>query len=595
MLVPTVMSRSFVIVRVIIVPILLALLSADAARAQLRAELVANGFERPVTIVPDPLTPGTLIVLEQPGRARVIVNGAVQATPFLDLTSEVKHLVEQGLLGLAFSPDGTRVFVQFVKRRDPDLGIGDTVIARFRRSANPLVLDPASRFDLVWPDGQRIIEQPSAVHKGGNLVFGPDGYLYVGLGDGGAGGHAPGAQSPEVLLGKMLRIDVSVPDNHPTGYQIPADNPFVNGVPVSALHEIWAFGYRNPWRFSFDDFGADATGALIVGDVGEDTLEEINYEPAGRGGRNYGWYIREGTMATPNVSPLREPAYLPLTEPMAQYPHTIGRSVTGGFMYRGSTLSSFYRGRYFVADFYGAVYSAGLVTDAAGEGHVVDVMDHAAELGMPRLITTFGRGLDGELYFASLVGGSIYKIVPDTPDLPAPPSLTTNVTGSTVTLSWQSGAGGGPVLAYQLEAGSAPGAADLMIAQSLGTELIVPQVPPGQYYVRVRGVNSSGPGEASPEIVVRIGCGGAPPVAAGLTASVGPGGVVALAWDVIGEASGYLIEAGSAPGLADLAVIPVGAAAVSVPAPSGTYFVRVKAVTPCGITMPSNEVEVVVP
>ena len=579
----------------VLVSILLVLLSADAVRAQLRAELVVGGFERPVAIVPDPLNPGTLIVLEQPGRARVIADGVLQTAPFLDLTSEIKHEVEQGLLGLAFSPDGTRVFVQFVKRRDPDLGIGDTVIARFRRSADPLVLDPASRFDLVWPDGQKIIEQPKAVHKGGNLVFGPDGYLYVGLGDGGAGGNAPGAQSPEVLLGKMLRLDVSVPDNHPTGYQVPADNPFVTGVPVPALHEIWAFGYRNPWRFSFDDFGAGATGAMIVGDVGEDTLEEINYEPAGRAGRNYGWYMREGSGLTPNVSPSREPAYLPLTEPIAEYPHTIGRSVTGGFMYRGSALPSVYRGRYFVADFYGAVYSVGLATDPAGEGHVLDVMDHAAELGNPRLITTFGRGLDGELYFASLVGGSVYKIVPDTPDLPAPPTLTTNVSGSTVMLSWQPGIGGGPVLAYQLEAGSSAGTADLMIAHPIGTELAVADVPPGRYYVRVRGLNSSGLGEPSNEAPVRVGCDGVPSGPAGFTANVGAGGVVSLVWKAVAAASSYLIEAGSAPGLSNLAVIPVSDASFSVPAPSGDYFVRVKAVTPCGITMASNEVEVVVP
>jgi glucose/arabinose dehydrogenase len=588
------MYRSMAVLQAL-VPILLILVSADAARAQLRAELVAEGLERPVAIIPDPLSPGTLIVLEQPGRARVIVNGAVQATPFVDLTAEVKHETEQGLLGLAFSPDGTRVFIQFVKRRDPDLGIGDTVIARFRRSVDPLVLDSASRFDLVWPDGQRVIEQPTPVHKGGNIVFGPDGYLYIGLGDGGAGGNAPGAQSPDVLLGKMLRLDVSVPDNHPTGYQIPAGNPFVDGVPVQALHEIWAFGFRNPWRFSFDDFGAGATGAMIIGDVGEDTLEEINYEPAGRGGRNYGWYIREGSLPTPNVSPFREPAYQPLTNPMVDYPHTIGRSVTGGFVYRGSTLEPLYRGRYFVADFYLGVYSLGLVTDSAGEGHMDDVMDHSAELGHPRFITTFGRGLDGELYFSSLIGGRIYKIVPDTPELPGPPSLATSVNGSTVSLSWQSSAGGGPVLGYQMEAGSSPGAADLMITQTTATGLVVPGVPPGRYYLRVRGVNSSGFGEASSEISVRVGCGGTPSVPADLTANTGPGGVVSLVWSGVGEASGYLIEAGSATGLANLAVIPVVAPSISVPAPSGTYFVRVKAVTPCGITTPSNEVVVVVP
>jgi glucose/arabinose dehydrogenase len=588
------MFKSIPVVSVL-VPLLIVLVWFDEAHAQLRAELVVNGLERPVAIVPDPLNPGTLIVLEQSGRARVIVNGVLHATPFLDLTSEVKHEVEQGLLGLVFSSDGTRVFVQFVKRRNPDLGIGDTVIARFTRSANPLVLDPASRFDLVWPDGQRIIEQPSAVHKGGNLVFGPDGFLYVGLGDGGAGGNAPGAQSPEVLLGKMLRIDVNVPDNHPTGYQIPADNPFVDGLPLPALPEIWAFGYRNPWRFSFDDLGAGATGALIVGDVGEDTLEEINYEPAGQGGRNYGWYIREASIPTPNVSPFREPAYLPLTNPTAEYPHTIGRSVTGGFVYRGSTLASLYQGRYFVADFYGAFYSVRFGVDAAGEGHVSDVIDHAAELGRPRLITTFGRGLDGELYFASLAGGSIYKIVPATPELPAPPSLTTSVTGTTVALSWQPGSAGGPVLSYQLEAGSSPGAADLMIVETTGTELSVPDVPPGQYYVRVRGSNSSGAGAASLEVPIRIGCGGAPSVPAELTAIVESGGVVSLAWQPLGEASGYLIEAGSAPTLTNLAMIPVGTASISVPAPSGTYFVRVKAITPCGTTAASNEVTVVVP
>jgi glucose/arabinose dehydrogenase len=580
----------------VLFPFLL-LLSADAVRAQLRAELLGEGLQEPVAIVPDPLHPGTLIVLEQSGRARVIASGVIQATPFLDLTSVVKNEMEQGLLGLAFSPDGSRVFVQFVARRDPDLGIGDTVIARFRRSADPLVLDPASRFDLVWPGGQGIIEQPTAMHKGGNLVFGPDGYLYVGLGDGGTGGGAPGAQSPEVLLGKMLRLDVSVPDNHPTGYQIPADNPFVDGVPVPALHEIWAFGYRNPWRFSFDDFGDGATGAMIVGDVGEDALEEINYEPAGQGGRNYGWHIREGSVATPptpNVPAFSEPAYLPLSNPMAEYPRTVGRAVTGGFVYRGSTLPSVYRGRYFVADFFGAFYSVGLATDAAGEGKVIDVMDHAAELGNPQLVTTFGRGFDGELYFASLVGGRIYKIVPDPPAPPAPPSLTISVSGSTVALSWQSGADGGPVLTYQLEAGSSPGAADLMITETTGTELVVRDVPPGQYFVRVRGSNSSRLGEPSLEIPLRIGCVGAPSVPSQLTASV-ESDLVSLAWNPVGEASSYLIEAGSAPTLTDLAVIPVGIASVSVPAPTGTYFVRVKAVTPCGITAASNEVEIVIP
>lgn len=568
------------------------------ALAQLRAELVAEGFTRPVAIVPDPLSPNTLIVVEQPGLARAVVNGIIQPTPFLDLQSEVKHENEQGFLGLAFSPDGARVFVQFTKRRTPDLGIGDTVVARFHRSADPLVLDPASRFDLVWPGGQPHIPQPSSVHKGGNLAFGPDGFLYIGLGDGGAfGDHPNSSQGAFSLLGKMLRIDVNVPDGHPTGYVVPPTNPFIDGLPIPALHEIWSFGWRNPWRYSFDDVGPGATGALIVGDVGLDSREEIDYEPAGRGGRNYGWYLREGTIATPVVNPDRMPAYLPLTEPLADYPRTVGRTVTGGYVYRGSALPSFYRGRYFVADFFGGVYSVGLSIDAAGEARVADVLVHSAELGDPRLIATFGRGLDGELYFSTFIGGRILKIVPDTPPLPAAPEdFAAAVSGSTVTLDWQPGTGGGPVLSYQLEAGSAPGLADLLVDDVQGEGLVVPGVPPGLYFVRVRGLNSSGLGPASLEAAVRVGCGGPPLLPSGLTATVAPGGVVSLQWQGTGEATGYLIEAGSGPGLSNLAQIAVGpTAAVDGAVPPGTYYVRIRAVTSCGTTPPSNEVVVVVP
>ena len=211
-------------------------------------------------------------------------------------------MFEEGMLGLVFAADGDRLFVSWVKRRTPDIGIGDVVVSRFRRSANPLVVDPASRFDLVWPGGLSVIEQPTAVHKGGNMQFGPDGYLYIGLGDGGGvADPVINAQNPALLLGKMLRIDINVTDSDPRGYRVPADNPFVDGVPIAAAAEIWSFGHRNPWRWSFDDVGAGATGALIIGDVGQDAREEINYEPAGRGGRNYGWYLREGKIPTPGV------------------------------------------------------------------------------------------------------------------------------------------------------------------------------------------------------------------------------------------------------------------------------------------------------
>jgi glucose/arabinose dehydrogenase len=569
---------------------------ARPAAAQLAAQRIASGFHQPIAVVADPLVPGTLIVAEQSGRAHAIVDGVVRPTPFLDISSIVKFDGEQGLLGLAFSPDGSRVFVNFVRSRSPDQGVGDTVIARFRRSSDPLVLDPASRFDLVWPDGQPYISQPTPVHKGGNLQFGPEGYLYIGFGDGGYGGDpVNNAQTPTLLLGKMLRIDVNVPDSHPRGYVIPPGNPFVDDDPIPALHEIWAFGYRNPWRYSFDDYGLGATGAMIVGDVGQDSREEVDYEPAGRGGRNYGWYLREGTIPLPGVSPSRQPAYWPLTEPMADYPRTVGRSVTGGFVYRGAALPPSFVGRYFAADFFGGMYSVGLAIDGQGEASVTDVIDHSAELGHPMFVPTFGRGLDGELYFASFIGGSIYKIVPDPARVPgAPENLSSEVDGRKVSLTWHEGAGSVPAVSYLLEAGSRPTAADLLVAPIGDTDTSVDNVPDGRYYVRVRAVGADAVSSPSNEIVVAVGC--APPAAVeGLRSTVEGDRGVTLVWTATPDATSYSIEAGTAQGLANLAVLGVQPAGFSDIVPPGTYFVRVRAVNECGIGAPSRDIVVQVP
>ena len=567
------------------------------AHAQLRAELVAEGFSQPMGIVPDPRAANTLFILTQAGAVHAVVGGVTQATPFLDLTAEVKAGGEEGLLGLTFAADGERLFVSWVKRRTPDGGVGDLVVSRFRRSANPLVVDPASRFDLVWPGGLSVIQQPTSAHKGGNMAFGPDGYLYIGLGDGGgAGDPVINAQNPALLLGKMLRIDINVADGDPRGYRVPVDNPFADGVPIAAAAEIWSFGHRNPWRWSFDDLGVGATGALIMGDVGQEAREEINYEPAAQGGRNYGWYMREGAIAAPGVSPAREPAYLPLTDPILDYPRTIGRAVTGGYVYRGTALHRTYRGRYFVADFFGGIYSLGLALDVNGEARVADVMDHSHELGSRFLIPTFGRGLDGELYFSSFRGGRIFKIVADTPALPVPPeSFTADVDGNTVSLAWQPSSSGGPVLGYQLEAGSASGQADLLVTETRSSAMVVPDVPAGLYFLRVRASNSSGVGEPSVERVIRVGCGGVLPAPSGLTGSVTPGGVVGLSWSPDEEATSYVIEVGSSTGLANLAVIPIGLSNVSGVVSTGTYYVRVRAVTACGTSPPSNETIVIVP
>jgi glucose/arabinose dehydrogenase len=344
-------------------------LGAHPAFGQIHGELVASGLNFPVAFVQDPSLPNVQYVVEEGGRIRPVVNGQLSGTDFLDLTGIVSPRQERGLLGLAFAPDyasSGRFYVNFQDAND------NTVIARFLRSVDdPLTADPASRFDLVWPEGNPFITQPSCCHYGGNLAFGPDGMFYIALGDGGDGNDPNNhAQDPMSLLGKMLRIDVSVPDTDPEGYDVPADNPFV-GVP-GVLAEIWDAGLRNPWRYSFDDPARGGTGALIIADVGQDAWEEFNYEPAGRGGRNYGWRNREGANDNDTSLP---PWFEPLTDPTYQYSHNVGETIIGGFVYRGLALGPSYYGRYFFGDFIeGRVWSMGLSIDpSSGEATPSDL------------------------------------------------------------------------------------------------------------------------------------------------------------------------------------------------------------------------------
>ena len=391
------------------------------AVAQLRATLVASGFDRPLGFVQDPSNPSVQLVLEQGGRVRVLLNGVVQPTDYLDLSTQVLPVGEQGLLGLAFAPDyatSGRVYVAFSNTA------GSTVIARFERSGVALSADPASRFDLVWPDGQAFLAQPAANHKGGWLAFGPDGYLYIGLGDGGASNDPDHrAQDPQSLLGKMLRIDVSVANAHPEGYVVPPGNPFAGSEAV--LGEIWAFGLRNPWRWSFDDPARGGTGALVIADVGQNSWEEVNYEPSGAGGRNYGWRNREG--ANDNVTSL-DPYFTPLTDPIWQYPHTEGRSIAGGYVYRGAALPASYRGRYFFGDFVsGQVWSVGVSVDPSGEGMVTDVLEHSIEIGAASgQPPGFGVDAAGELYVLNY-GGALYRLDPADPVAPSPTGVCVSV------------------------------------------------------------------------------------------------------------------------------------------------------------------------
>ena len=405
-------------------PILLATLAVATlagvrlhAQSGLQARVYVTGLSSPVAFVQDPTSATTQFVVEQGGRIRVVQSGTLLPTDFLDLGGSISSGGERGLLGMAISPDyatSGRFYVDFT---NPS---GHTVIARFVRSS-PTAADPASRFDLRWPSGLRYIIQPYSNHNAGNLAFGPDGDLYIGMGDGGSGNDPENrAQNPAELLGKMLRIDVNVPDSDPNGYVVPPSNPFVSGGPAGVLREIWSFGLRNPWRYSFDPTSLGGTGALVIADVGQGAWEEVDYEPAGRGGRNYGWRYREGAHDAVTSIP---PAYLPLVDPIHEYSHSVGQSITGGFVYRGSALPSM-RGRYFFADYVqGRVFSIGLTIDpSTGEATASARTDHTAELGGgPVLgnISSFGMDSRGELYVVNHTGGTIVQI---TGGKPAPPT-----------------------------------------------------------------------------------------------------------------------------------------------------------------------------
>jgi glucose/arabinose dehydrogenase len=385
-----------------------------SAAAQLRAVTYVSGLSLPLAFVQDPSDATIQYVLQQGGRIRLIRNGVLQTAPFLDLTSSISSGGERGLLGMALPSDyatSGRFYVNFTNTA------GDTVVARFRRSASsPLAADASSRFDLMWSTGERVIRQPFSNHNGGSLVFGPDGYLYVGMGDGGSGNDPSHfAQNLGSLLGKMLRIDVSVADSHAAGFVIPPDNPFRSG----SAPEIWSIGLRNPWKFTFDDPTRGGTGAMLIADVGQGSWEEVDYEPAGRSGVNYGWRNREG--AHNNVTSL-PPAFTPLVDPIYEYSHSVGQSITGGYVYRGTALGSGYRGRYFFGDFVsGRLWSIALTVNAStGVAAASDLQEHTSELSSSS-ISSFGVDSSGELYFVNYSTGTVSRITSAAP-VPPPPA-----------------------------------------------------------------------------------------------------------------------------------------------------------------------------
>jgi uncharacterized protein (TIGR03437 family) len=342
---------------------------------------IASAVDAPTDIQDPGDGSGRLFFVLQNGIIRIFRNGALVAQPFLDIRSKTRGEDERGLLGLAFPPgfaQNGRFYLDYT-----DLN-SNTVIAQYRVSAaNPDVADPASEVILMN------ITQPFTNHKGGQVRFGPDGYLYIAMGDGGSGGDPMNnGQRRDALLGKLLRIDV---ESDPGRVRIPPDNPFANMA--GARPEIWAYGLRNPWRFSFDR----ATGDLWIADVGQDTYEEVNFQPASsRGGENYGWNRMEGLHC-----------YLPacsmdgLTLPVAEYNHTLGCSVTGGFVYRGR-VSPGLRGTYIYADF-----CSGRIWGVEKQG--TQFLNRLL-LNTGFNITSFGEDAAGEIYVANSALGAIYRI-----------------------------------------------------------------------------------------------------------------------------------------------------------------------------------------
>jgi hypothetical protein len=228
----------------------------------------------------------------------------------------------------------------------------------------------------------------------------------------------------------MLRINVSVPLTSQDGYVVPPDNPFRPGNPLGALPEIWAFGLRNPWKFSFDSPPLGGTGALFIGDVGQNSWEEVDYQPPGVGGRNYGWRNREGAHPNPHVLVGGDlpPAYFPLFDPIVEYPHPVGASVIGGVVYRGSAMRPTYRGRYFYGDLNGRVWSVGIVPLAGGEAAATPPVEHTDEFGgtgYTGLLSAIGTDAAGEMYFLNYSLGQVLKMV-DSGSVWVPPAADFN-------------------------------------------------------------------------------------------------------------------------------------------------------------------------
>jgi glucose/arabinose dehydrogenase len=365
----------------------------QAAQGNVTTVLVASGLELPTFVTAAPGDTSRIFILEQyTGKIKILKGGQLPAAPFIDLGARVSESgSERGLLGMAFHPNYASNRFFYINFTDKN---GNTVVARYQATSADAA-DPSSEHLILG------VDQPYANHNGGMLAFGPDGYLYVGLGDGGASFDPENrAQNGQELLGKMLRLDVNGGDP----YSIPPDNPFVNNPAMRP--EIWALGLRNPWRYCFDP----ENGSLYIADVGQNAWEEINVQPAGVGGQNYGWRMFEGTHSTGRDG--ASTVVTTLTAPIHEYSHAGGNcSLTGGYVYRGSALPEL-RGLYFFADY----CTARIWSLRFDGGTVSDLLDRTEQLAPGGglsigSISSFGLDASGELYICDHQGGEVFKVV----------------------------------------------------------------------------------------------------------------------------------------------------------------------------------------
>jgi len=350
-------------------------------------QLVASGLTAPLDLEQPNDGSGRLFVVEQGGAIKILQNGAVLPQPFLNISNKVIFQGEMGLLGLTFHPafqTNRKFYVNYVRNAG---GQFQSVIAEYLASVtNPNQSDPASERILLT------VNQVSNFtnHKAGQLAFGPDGFLYFGLGDGGGTGDPFGhGQNTQILLGKMLRIDVDA-SSPGLPYRIPSDNPFAGG---GGLPEIWAYGFRNPWRFSFDR----NTGRMFVADVGQDRFEEIDIVQKGG---NYGWNIMEGMHC---FNPPNGCSMSGLSLPIIEISHPEAEAVIGGFVYHGTAVAGM-QGMYIFGDLSGKIWS--LTEGPAG------TFTRALLLNPGFNISSFGQDAAGELYVVDISGGRILKLVP---------------------------------------------------------------------------------------------------------------------------------------------------------------------------------------